>query len=204
MDVIDAAFNCVRHLCVLYNIDESHAVKHSMDVLHHTTQSYEYHVARNPQLIQQRRVLFTAAIVHDMCDTKYVDQLVGLRAIHEYLHPVLSNEDFNVLALILTTMSYVTVKEKGFPNMNEWQLGYHIVREADLLAAYDMDRFIIYGMYRKNMPYSEALLNAETIFRNRTLRYIEDGLFLTEYGLSTAHELHGKALMNVYPRVPNI
>ena len=200
MDAIDDAFTCVRQLCILYHIDESHAMKHSMDVLHHTAESYEFHVARHPYLVQQRHVLFAAAIVHDMCDTKYVDQLVGLRAIHDHLHPFLSPEEFNALALILTTMSYMTVKEKGFPNMNEWQLGYHMVREADLLAAYDIDRFIMYGIYRKNMSYSDALVNAGTIFRNRVLRYIEDGLFLTEYGLSTAHDLHGRALLDALPR----
>jgi hypothetical protein len=200
MDLIDAAFDCVRQLCVLYHIDESHAMKHSMDVLRHTAESYEFHVARHPYLVQQQRILFAAAIVHDMCDTKYVDQLIGLRSIYDHLHTFLSPEDFNALALIITTMSYTTVKEKGFPNMNEWQLGYHIVREADLLAAYDLDRFILYGMYRKNLSYGEALVNSDTIFRNRVLRYIEDGLFLTEYGLSTAHDLHGRALLNTLPR----
>jgi hypothetical protein len=85
--------------------------------------------------------------------------------------------------------------------MKEWQLGYHMVREADLLAAYDLDRCILYGMYRENMTYGEAMVNGTNIFRNRVLRYIEDGLFLTEYGISTAHDLHGRALMNVLPRV---
>jgi hypothetical protein len=124
-----------------------------------------------------------------------------LRAIHDYLHTFFSPEDFNILALIITTMSYHTVREKGFPNMKEWQLGYHMVREADLLAAYDLDRCILYGMYRENMTYGEAMVNGTNIFRNRVLRYIEDRLFLTEYGISTAHDLHGRALMNVLPRV---
>ena len=201
MDLIDAAFTCVRQLCVLYNIDESHAMKHSMDVLYHTTQSYEFHVARHPYLVQQQHVLFAAAIIHDMCDQKYVDPLIGLRAIHDHLHAFLSPEDFNAMALIITTMSYHTVREKGFPNMNDWQLGYHMVREADLLAAYDLDRCILYGIYKENMSYGEALVNGTNIFRNRVLRYIEDGLFLTEYGISTAHDLHGRALLNVLPRV---
>jgi len=201
MDVIDAAFDCVRNLCVRYNIDESHAMKQSMVALFHTTQSYEFHVARHPYLVPQKVVLFVAAIVHDMCDVKYVDQLVGLRAIYEYLHPFLSPEDFNAMALIITTMTYDTVREKGFPNMNDWQLGYHIVREADLLSAYDIDRCILYGIYHENMTYGEALVNGTNVFQNRVLRYIEDGLFITEYGVATAHDLHGRAVRNVLPRV---
>ena len=202
--LLDAAFQCVIEMCRIHNIDESHAMKHSMDVFHHTLHSYQFHVERFPFLAEQRNVLFVAAIVHDMCDSKYVDESIGLRCIYDRLQTFLTPEEFNHMALILTTMSYSTVKENGYPDLKEWQLGYHIVREADLLSAYDFDRCIMYGMFRGNFTYSEALVNASNIYHYRVLRYIEDRLFITEYGLSTAHELHSKALLNQVPRVLNI
>ena len=196
--LLDSAFQCVRELSVLYRIDESHSVKHSMDVLAFTMESYKFHVSRYTPLIHQQRVLYAAAVVHDMCDKKYVEEEVGLRAIHDYLHVHLTPEEFNMLSRIITTMSYSRVRTYGYPELYEWQLGYHIVREADLLASYDMDRCILYGMYRENLPYTEALIRARTLYQNRVLRYISDGMFMTEYGCSKAHELHGKSMQHVY------
>jgi hypothetical protein len=69
------------------------------------------------------------------------------------------------------------------------------VRESDLLTSYDFDRCVMYGMYRESLPYMEAVLRAHTLYHNRVLQYIKDGVFITDFGLSKAYELHGKALM---------
>ena len=39
---------------------------------------------------------------------------------------------------IVDTMSYNKVITSGFPYHGEYQRAYHIVREADLLAGYDL------------------------------------------------------------------
>ena len=57
------------------------------------------------------------------------------------MKPYIASEKLDIIFQIITTMSYSTVKKNGFPSLNEYQLAYHIVREADLLAAYDIDWF---------------------------------------------------------------
>ena len=198
--LLDACFRCVQQLCVVYQIDESHAMKHAMSVLSYTVQSYLYH-SNCPELRSQQRVLYAAAVVHDMCDKKYVEEAEGLQAIHDHLHLYFTPEEFNQLCHIITTLSYSTVRIRGYPQLHEWQLAYHIVREADLLASYDIDRCILYGIYREQLPYSEALTRATAMYHNRVMRYIVDGVFVTEYGISKAHELHAKALLDPSRRI---
>jgi hypothetical protein len=194
--LLNAAFECVRTICMTYRIDESHAMKHSMEVLSYTIQSFKFHEASHPYLQQQQRVLYAAAIVHDMCDKKYMNEEEGLLFIHNHLYLYLTSEEINHLSRIITTLSYSTVRTHGFPQLYEWQLGYHIVREADLLASYDIHRCVLYGIYKEELSYCEAFVRASTLYSNRVLRYIGDGMFVTEYGHAKAHELHARAVLD--------
>ena len=192
--LLNRAFECVRKLCTLYNIDESHAMKHSMEVFQYTKQYYHRYIHYQPQLEYQQRVMYVAAILHDMCDPKYTTETDGLRAIHSYMESFFTPEEFNMLSMIMTTISYSKVKQHGYPLLGEWQFAYHIVRESDLLTSYDFDRCVMYGIYRESLPYMEAVVRARTLYYNRVLQYIKDGVFVTDFGLSKAHELHGKAI----------
>lgn len=193
-NLFNRAFECVRHLSQQNKVDESHAMKHSMDVFNYTKQFYHRYLPYQPQLAKQQHVLYAAAILHDMCDHKYVTEADGLRAIHSYMEPFFSPEDFNMLSMIMTTISYSKVRKNGFPILGEWQFAYHIIRESDLLTSYDFDRCVMYGMYRESLSYMDAVTRARTLYHNRVLQYIKDGVFLTEFGLSKAYELHGKAI----------
>ena len=42
-------------------------------------------------------------------------------------------------------MSYSKVKVHGYPELGDYQLAYHIVRESDLLTAYNIPRSIVYN-----------------------------------------------------------
>jgi len=90
-------------------------------------------------------------------------------------------------------MSYSKVKKNGYPKLGENQLAYHIVREADLLCSYDVDRTIIYGIYRENLTYDQALKRATELFQIRMLKYIDDDLFVTDYSKKEAIKLHVKS-----------
>ena len=90
-------------------------------------------------------------------------------------------------------MSYSTVKKNGFPNLGPHQLAYHIVREADLLAAYDLERCIIYKMMKQQQPYSDAVRLSLDLFNERVLLYLQDDLFITTYSKLKAMELHAQA-----------
>jgi len=117
-----------------------------------------------------------AAIGHDMCDKKYMDENEGIEKYKNYLSEYMSDSDLDIMGQIIGTMSYSKVKVNGFPELGEYQTAYHIVREADLMAAYDIDRCIIYTMYRDNCSYTDALKIAVELFDIYTGKGVEDGM----------------------------
>ena len=178
-----------------YNIDESHSLKHSMEVMQFAEKILESEFHANPQLERQRDIILASAILHDMCDHKYVsDEAVAIAGMREYMKDFFTDADFDIVVSIITTMSYSKVKKKGYPDLGEYQFAYHIVREADLLAAYDIDRCIIYGMAVDKMTYTMAVERATVLFAGRVLKYRDDGLFVTSWSQAKSLELHNWAL----------
>lgn len=188
------AFQFVIYYCNKYNIDESHGLKHSMDVLHSANKIYNSELKNHPNLINQKDVIFTSCILHDMCDKKYNLQTDGLIEIQNHMKQYMSTEKVEMVSNIMSTMSYSTVKKYGYPDLKEYQLAYHIVREADLLTAYDIDRCIMYGMMVEKYSYSDALKRAQTLFKSRVLNYRNDNLFVTNYSNLLSIKLHLKAI----------
>jgi hypothetical protein len=94
-------------------------------------------------------------------------------------------------------MSYSTVKKNGFPSLGVYQHAYHIVREADLLSAYDFDRCMIYTMHKKQSNFEESFLDSYNLFQNRVLRHNTDGLLLTDYSIRKSHILEKKAISRI-------
>jgi hypothetical protein len=90
-------------------------------------------------------------------------------------------------------MSYSKVKKYGYADLGEYQLAYHIVRESDLLSAYDVDRCLIYQMTHENYNYADSLLCVVDLFEKRVLKYREDNLFITEYSKNKSLILHEQA-----------
>ena len=191
--MIDQAFACVMHLTKKYDIDESHSLKHSMEVMRFAYDIFTSERATNPYLEQQETIILASAILHDMCDRKYVpDETVALQEIRDFMAGNLTEQELDVIVSIITTMSYSKVKKNGYPNLGEFQLAYHIVREADLLAAYDIDRCVIFGMAVTKMNYTDAFARATEIYRDRVLTYRSDGLFVTEYSKRKSLELESR------------
>lgn len=193
MKLINRSFNYVVETSKMYNIDESHALKHSMEVYKFAKEIYESEVVKNPYLEDQKQIILTAAIGHDMCDKKYMDEKQGIMKYQTYLSENMSFSELDVVGKIIGTMSYSKVKVNGFPDMGDYQLAYHIVREADLLAAYDIDRCIMYTMYRDNCEYTTALVEALNLFDYRVFRMRQDRLFKTDYSKKISLKLHKKA-----------
>jgi hypothetical protein len=189
------AFQCVTDFTRRYNIDESHSIKHSMEVMQFAEKILESEFHTNPQLERQRDIILASAILHDMCDHKYVsDEAGAIAEMREYMKEFFTDADFDIVVSIITTMSYSKVKKKGYPDLGEYQFAYHIVREADLLAAYDIDRCIIYGMAVDKMTYTMAVERATVLFAGRVLKYRDDGLFVTSWSQAKSLELHNWAL----------
>jgi hypothetical protein len=197
INIINHAFNYVLKTSNVLNIDESHGLKHSMDVYNFASKIYENEVTKSPYLKEQKEIIFVSAILHDMCDKKYITEKKGLDMIKNHMNTCMSTSNLDIVGNIISTMSYSKVKLNGYPDLGDYQLAYHIVREADLLSAYDIDRCIIYGMYKDNINYDEALIRAITLFSNRILNYRSDELFVTDYSKIESIKLHLKAVNDV-------
>ena len=175
--ILDQLFDFVVKTCAAYNIDESHGLGHSMKVYYYATEIMKM------EPCEHELIVIVSAILHDMCDHKYIEEFVGMKRIHTFLEEQvkLDKEQITIILHIISTMSYSKVKEKGFPHLGKYQQAYHIVREADLLAAYDFDRCVIYQMMRKGESYTDSVKYANTLFENRVTKYASDGLLQTAY-----------------------
>jgi hypothetical protein len=181
INLVNHAFNYVVKTSDFYKIDESHALKHSMEVYGFAKRIYESELIKNPYLETQRDIIYMAAIGHDMCDKKYMNEREGIEKYKEYLSGLMPENELEIMGEIIGTMSYSKVKENGYPELGEYQLAYHIVREADLLSAYDIDRCIMYGMYVEKLNYDRAVKRAIELFDTRVFKYRSDKLFVTQY-----------------------
>jgi len=203
MSLFSKLFQFVMLITAKYKIDESHSVSHSMDVLHFAHNMYNNEVHKNPILRNHERLIYVSAIIHDMCDKKYMDETEGVCAVEDFLCDKISSDELEATKKIVSTMSYSTVKKNGFPNLGVYTPAYHIVREADLLSAYDFDRSMIYHMYNTNSSIEQAFVNAKSLFNNRVFRHEKDGLLITDYAKTHHHYLETKALlrMNAWERM---
>ena len=180
-----------------YNIDESHGIGHSMNVLHFAHTIYECEVKMNPFLKNHENIIYVSAIIHDMCDKKYMDQGQGIYEIEQFLQKKLPKNEIDAVKQIISTMSYSHVKKNGYPTLGEYQHAYHIVREADLLTAYDFDRCMIYKIHLNNGNVDDAFEDALNLFNNRVLQHNKDHLFLTNYSLYKSTQLHQLSLLRI-------
>ena len=196
-NIINLAFKFVTYTSKKYNIDESHALKHSMEVFHFAKNIYNEEVKNKLYLKNQFDIIALSSITHDMCDRKYINQDIGLKYINTTFTPYLELDKMQTVNNIISSMSYSKVKKDGYPNLGNYQHTYHIVREADLLSAYDIDRCIIFAMIVEKMNYTDAVNRAIELFNNRVLKYREDSLFVTNYSKNKSLQLHNKALNDI-------
>ena len=197
LSLINSCFQYVKETSEFYKIDESHALKHSMEVYRFAKNIYDDEVKINKFLEGQQDILYASIIGHDMCDGKYMDVKEGILRYKQFLSDKMSATDIDIVEKIITTMSYSKVKVNGFPELDEYQLVYHIVREADLLAAYDIDRCIMYTIYRDNIEYTKALTLALDLFNYRVFKMRKDRLFITKHSKKLSLVLHKRALKDV-------
>ena len=193
MRLLPALFHYVKFRSGILKIDESHSVGHSMNVLHHAHNIYINSLHMYPILKDQEPIIYTSAILHDMCDKKYVNVTDGLRNIHDFLNYKMPVADIRAVEDIITKMSYSYVKANGYPELGKYQMAYHIVREADLLSSYDMNRAIIYKMY-DGLTVEASITDSYNLFNHRVLKYLDDGHFITDYSKRKAEEMQKEAI----------
>lgn len=205
-NIVNTAFRFVIQNSKQYEIDESHALKHSLDVFHYTQKIFNSEVDNNPWLKDQLPIIYSSAILHDMCDKKYMDEGVGIVRVCEQMVPYMDDSEIDIMSKIITTMSYSKVKKNGFPDLGKYQLAYHIVREADLLSAYDFERSLVYQMMHEKYEYSDSLKTTLELFEKRIMTYRKDGLFITDYSKNKSAFLHDYVETEMrlfYPMIQN-
>ena len=195
--LINLAFSYVTKVSLKHNIDESHALKHSMDVFNYANNIFLSKIVDNPVLGKQHNVIAAAAILHDMCDTKYTNEKEELNNIRILLSNHLSQEEYTGVTDIISTISYSKVKKYGYPNLGLYNDAYHVVREADLLSGYDIHRCIIYGMMKEKLLFTDAVKRSIDIYNERMGTYIYDNLFISNYSINKSTELDIIAKENI-------
>jgi hypothetical protein len=188
----DKMFAFVLSMSKKFSIDTSHSERHSMDVLHFAHAIYKHEVNNFPFLKKQENIIYSAAILHDMCDRKYVTPEEGLKHIEDFLEEDMTPADLHYTSRIIDTMSYSKVKKQGYPDLGDFTIGYHVVREADLLASYDFDRAITYNMHQGN-NLTHSYYNSLELFEDRVFNYHNDKLLLSEYSQMVSVPLTIKA-----------
>ena len=142
-------------------------------------------------------MIYVSAALHDMCDKKYMNEKEGVDDILSFLENKLPAKDISDVSQIITTMSYSKVKRIGFPQLGVLQQSYHIVREADLLAAYDFDRSMIFHMRKSKGDITDAFHNAESIFKERILQQRADQLFFSKFAKRESVPLHYQSMQRM-------
>lgn len=193
---LNKLFAFVIHMSRKYKIDTSHSESHSMDVLHFAKSIYDSELNMFPELENQKNIIYTAAVLHDMCDKKYLNTDDGLNEIQNYFENELDYNDLDYAKEIMKTMSYSYVKKNGYPELGEYQLAYHVVREADLLASYDFDRSMIYHMNKGN-SLTDSYNDAVNLFKNRVFLYNTNKLLITEYSMKQSILLTHQAVNRI-------
>ena len=198
MSLLTKLFHFVVVMSSKHNIDSSHGISHSMNVLHFTKGIYDLELKKNVNLIDHERVIYVSAILHDMCDKKYMKEEEGIQEIESFLQEKIWPSEIDAVKSIISTMSYSKVKINGFPDLGVYQDAYHIVREADLLAAYDFDRCMHYRLAKSMLSIEDTYKDACDLFEKRMFRHEPDGLFLTQYSKSNYKTLHDASIQQMH------
>jgi hypothetical protein len=186
-----------------YGIDSTHGLPHSLQIYGFARQLYESEVVIHPQLKEAELVITCAAMLHDMCDGKYVDKASTLAEIQCFLRAETPLKPVEVQAVsdIVSTMSYSWIQQHGFPELAEpYMRAYHVVREADLLCSYDVDRSVLFHLSKAisrgeaALDFEGAFANATDLFETRVLPLRCRGYYTTEEGYIQAARLENEAL----------
>lgn len=201
---LNQLFAFVLMMSKKYNIDQSHSEGHSMQVLRFAEENMKSQLDMFPYLEDQTDVIITASVLHDMCDKKYMNQDEGAKEIAKFLKTEIkmSPKEVHFTKKIMETMSYSTVKKNGYPEMGDYEMAYHVVREADLLASYDFDRSVIYHLNRGS-NLTSSYYNALEIFYERVFNYNTDKLLISPYAMKKSQSLSMKAIkqMTTWKRI---
>lgn len=200
---MDPVYAFVEQMCSKYGIDESHGINHAKDCVQFATQLLDETITDD-----ERTVILFAAAVHDTVDKKYTPVDQATEEVHNFLESLeLEHVLINAILDIITTMSYSYLtnrKLKGlsYPDHGIWEEAYHIVRHADLLCAYRVERCFHYQKHvTPGISEEDAMIAVKKIFKTRVFRYIADGWITLPKAVELAEtmEIEAYAYLNWTP-----
>lgn len=197
MSQLEKIIRFINQTCAIYNIDDSHDLRHSLEVL-----GWSEQITKDQTLHQETlQIIHLACLLHDMCDKKYMDEQIGLERIRCFLKDELevTNDILEAVVFIISTMSYSKVIKYGYPDFKgnpELEYCYHVVRNSDLLCSYDPERCINYQI-RCGGSRLEGIKKMLELFDNRVFKLLDNNYINIELAKPYALELHNKALVEV-------
>lgn len=139
------SYALTRHMTIRGRVDDSHNHVHATEVLFWANEIMQAH----PVSRREADAAGHCALLHDLLDGKYeipgADDSVRHHLVEVVGYPQEAADD---MMRIMTSMSYhKTMVDDGpvFPDWLEdssWKSVFHITRDADLLASYNMARMI--------------------------------------------------------------
>ena len=198
MSQLEKIISFINDTCLKYNIDDSHDLRHSLEVLGWSERLTKGHTL-TPNSLQ---IIHLSCLLHDMCDKKYMDEVMGLHRIRVFLKDVLEVEEdiLEAIVFIISTMSYSKVIKYGYPQFidkdKELEYCYHVVRNSDLLCSYDPERCINYQL-RCGGSRKDGIKKMLELFDNRVLKLIDNGYINLDEAKGYAKELHDKVLVEL-------
>jgi hypothetical protein len=196
------SFRLARDLSREHAIDDSHNELHSKEVLF-----WSIELLRRADCRLSRRGhtrIATIALLHDLVDPKYE----GDREpdVERHLDRWFRPEERRKMMHIMKTMSYSkTFRGTGFVFPEGASSEYHVPREADLLASYNLARMVEYRRARHpDMTLYDIRRDMTEYFAGRTSRLIGHGAFVSPGGRALATSLHEVAALRMAHLVPSV
>ena len=94
---LNRIFKFITATCNLYNIDESHGLSHSMDILTCANKIYNVELLKQPYIKHHEKIIYVSSILHDMCDKKYMDQEKGIEDINQFMGSLKDDRDISII-----------------------------------------------------------------------------------------------------------
>jgi hypothetical protein len=190
-------YEFIEKCCAEQGIDDSHGLIHSK----HTVEWAELLLDSLEVDEDERKFVMYGAALHDMCDSKYIEVKKGQAKIFHWLIDTGWNPTIaDALIQVIGSTSYTKLKQARingeivYPYHGKWQRAYHIIRHADLLDAYKVERCMLYNMHiHPEMSSEDAWKVVSTLFENRVFKYVSDGWLFYQKALELVPELEKKA-----------
>lgn len=188
-----SSYHLARHLGRQMGIDNSHNHVHSKEVLHWATEILRRLDTDERQKISNIGCLHIGhcALLHDLLDKKYDTELSVKDQVHLHLGQWFPAPQAQQMINVMEGISYSKTVRTGadgnrsveFPlwvrDHPEWSQVYHVVREADLLAAYNLARMVEYRRCRfPELSIDEIRADMRSLFDRRIRTMVDDGLFV--------------------------